>query len=218
MAKNSKAPNACGSLRSAHYTARMLCLHLPCTGFHAQPWRNGGGSTREIFRSGDGDQHAELRLSLARIESDGPFSEFPGLQRQQLLVSGAGLSLEFTAGHSLRLDRPHARARYAGTPPPTARLLDGPVDVLNLIHDPTAIEAELFHRPLLGSMLFFGRPGQHWLLVLLAGQACVKGPAGPVDLEQGDACLLRGDGGRVCVEGGGELALARICRSRAESV
>lgn len=188
----------------------MLCLHLPHSGFRTQTWRNCGGCTREIFAAGGDEHQPDCRVSLARIESDGAFSAFPGLQRQQLLASGAGFTLSFEGTPPLRLDHPYALARYPGMPAPRAELLDGPVEVLNVFHRQQVITAELFHRPLLGSMLFFARPGQRWLLVLLAGHASVRGPAGSLMLEQGDACLMQGDSGRACVEGGGELGLVRI--------
>ncbi|MCG6118753.1 MAG: HutD family protein [Aquimonas sp.] len=183
---------------------------MPRSGFRTQLWRNSGGLTREIYIAGGDDGQPDCRLSLARIESDGLFSEFPGIQRQQLLVSGAGLTLDFEAAPSIPLHPPFGLARYPGTPAPCARLQDGAVEVLNLFHRPRALDAELFHRPLLGSMLFFARPTERWLLLLLAGHAQVRGPGVCLQLEQGDACLLQGESGRACVEGGGDLALVRM--------
>jgi uncharacterized protein len=40
-----------------------------------RPWRNGGGVTRELLAWPGGDDWA-LRLSVAEIERDGPFSAF----------------------------------------------------------------------------------------------------------------------------------------------
>ncbi|MEO8526020.1 MAG: HutD family protein [Caldimonas sp.] len=47
----------------------------------AQPWRNGGGVTRELLAwPGVGDWC--VRVSIADIEADGPFSTFSGVQRE----------------------------------------------------------------------------------------------------------------------------------------
>jgi environmental stress-induced protein Ves len=41
------------------------------------PWKNGGGVTRELLAwPGGGDW--QVRISVAEIEADGPFSSFPG--------------------------------------------------------------------------------------------------------------------------------------------
>ena len=188
----------------------MLCLHLPHSGYLRQPWRNGRGTTLQIYASGGTDDAPDCRLSLARIEADGPFSPFPGQRRQQMLVSGAGCTLDFPNGPSLALDRPYAMVSYAGAPAPSARLLDGPVEALNLIHQPNALDAQLRHRPLLGNMVFFARPGLRWLMLLLAGEATLSGPACRLSLASGDACLLQGESGRACLEGGAELALLQM--------
>ena len=46
----------------------------------ATPWRNGGGRTRELL-VWPSAQDWRLRLSLADIEHDGPFSAFPRITR-----------------------------------------------------------------------------------------------------------------------------------------
>ena len=57
-----------------------------------QPWRNGGGLTRELLAwPGSGDW--VLRVSVADIEADGPFSAFPGIDRWFTVLSGAGVRL-----------------------------------------------------------------------------------------------------------------------------
>ena len=46
----------------------------------AQPWRNGGGLTRELL-AWPGGEDWRLRLSVAQVTQDGPFSQFGGVQR-----------------------------------------------------------------------------------------------------------------------------------------
>ncbi len=77
------------------------------------------------------------------------------------------------------------------------------------------IDAESWHRPLVGSMVLFVEPGEHWLLHLLSGQAHCVGADG--DARIGDSLLLSTDGmrRRFAIDGGGEALIARL-RPRAE--
>ena len=52
------------------------------------PWRNGGGRTLELYKSGD-----DARISLATVASSGPFSVFPGCDRHLMLLDGTGFHL-----------------------------------------------------------------------------------------------------------------------------
>lgn len=63
------------------------------------PWKNGGGSTREIvcFPPGAGMDSFAWRISVATIAQDGPFSAFPGIDRQIMLLDGDGVQLVSTA-------------------------------------------------------------------------------------------------------------------------
>lgn len=58
------------------------------------PWKNGGGTTTELFRLPDPDGDGFLlRLSVADVEQDGPFSFFPGIDRVLLILKGNGCIL-----------------------------------------------------------------------------------------------------------------------------
>ena len=59
------------------------------------PWKNGGGSTREIvcFPPGAGMDSFAWRISVATISQAGPFSAFPGIDRQIMLLDGDGVQL-----------------------------------------------------------------------------------------------------------------------------
>src|ERR1700720_3517473 len=59
------------------------------------PWKNGGGSTTEIAAAPEGASLDifDWRISMARVASDGPFSDFPGIDRTLAVVSGHGLAL-----------------------------------------------------------------------------------------------------------------------------
>lgn len=96
-----------------------------------QAWRNGGGITHEMATwPADGDWC--WRVSVARIDRDGPFSVFAGVQRWFAVLEGQGVELCWTDA-TLRLgvsDDPHT---FPGEHPCDARLLDGPTLDFNLM-------------------------------------------------------------------------------------
>jgi environmental stress-induced protein Ves len=61
------------------------------------PWKNGGGVTREVAAWPPGAGFAELdwRISIASVTREGPFSIFPGVDRELVVLDGAlRLSIE----------------------------------------------------------------------------------------------------------------------------
>ncbi|MEF2147462.1 HutD/Ves family protein [Aquilutibacter rugosus] len=58
---------------------------LPTDSFVPIPWKNGGGITLDIFRGRGLERVAgddwDWRLSMARLDGDGPFSAFDGIDR-----------------------------------------------------------------------------------------------------------------------------------------
>jgi environmental stress-induced protein Ves len=94
-------------------------------------WRNGGGLTRELLAWPDA-RAWQVRVSVAEIERDGPFSGFPGVERWFAVLKGAGVELDF-AGRRVRLTRNDAPLRFDGAAAPGCRLLDGPTRDLNLM-------------------------------------------------------------------------------------
>lgn len=61
--------------------------------FIEMPWKNGGGITTELLRIPKESENFTLRLSLARVSTDGPFSHFPGIDRLLLILQGEGVKL-----------------------------------------------------------------------------------------------------------------------------
>jgi environmental stress-induced protein Ves len=57
------------------------------------PWANGRGTTVEMLRE-EGPEGLRLRLSMASVVEDGPFSVFPGIERNLTVISGPGFRLE----------------------------------------------------------------------------------------------------------------------------
>lgn len=95
------------------------------------PWRNGGGRTRELLALPAASDW-KLRLSLADIDADGPFSAFPGIERWFAVLSGAGVVLHFAA-NDRRLDTHSEPLEFDGAAAPGCTLVSGPTRDLNLM-------------------------------------------------------------------------------------
>jgi len=75
-----------------------------------------------------------------------------------------------------------------------------------------AIDAQLWHRPLVGPMVIFIDPGATWAVHLIAGSARFADDSGLPQLAAGDTAFMRADEQRRrhVLEGGGEALLIRI--------
>jgi len=106
------------------------------------PWKNGGGTTRELALRQDA-KGLVWRLSLADIAQDGAFSPFDGLRRIHTIIEGQGLILH-GADQQLAA-RPLQPLSFDGGLDLTARLTCGPCRAVNLIYDPArvAVSAEV---------------------------------------------------------------------------
>ena len=94
----------------------------------AQRWRNNGGWTRELLAWPPG-QDWELRISVADIEADGPFSAFAGVERWFAVLHGAGVDL---AGQVLT--QASELFAFSGDEALSCHLLDGMTRDFNLMH------------------------------------------------------------------------------------
>jgi uncharacterized protein len=70
-----------------------MMRHLTPADYVAMPWANGRGTTVEMLRENRQDGGLLLRLSMASVVEDGPFSIFPGVERNLTVISGPGFDL-----------------------------------------------------------------------------------------------------------------------------
>jgi uncharacterized protein len=96
-----------------------------------QPWRNGGGVTRELF-AWPSTLDWQVRVSVADIERDGPFSALPDVERWFAVVQGGGVALRF-GGRREALGTDSGPLRFRGSEPPRCELLGGATRALNLM-------------------------------------------------------------------------------------
>lgn len=98
------------------------------------PWRNGGGVTREVAASPSGSGFADFdwRISIASVTRGGPFSVFPGADRELAVLAGElRLSIE---GHADVIVRPRSPSiHFPGEVPCVGDPGDAPVTDLNVM-------------------------------------------------------------------------------------
>ena len=97
----------------------------------SQPWRNGGGVTRPLLVSPRGDRW-QVRVSVADVAANGPFSRFPGVQRWFAVLDGAGVVLTLGSTEH-RVDAGSDAFSFRGDLAVRCRLVDGPTRDLNLM-------------------------------------------------------------------------------------
>ncbi|MCZ4352135.1 HutD family protein [Roseovarius aestuarii] len=105
----------------------------------ATPWVNGAGTRQELAASAL--EGIPWRFSSAQIDRDCPFSTYPGLARQHVIVDGLGTCL---TGAGIDLDViPLSPVAFDGDTALECRLKDGPCTAMNVVYDPAHIRAEL---------------------------------------------------------------------------
>jgi environmental stress-induced protein Ves len=99
------------------------------------PWKNGGGETVEIAIApeGAGIDDFDWRLSMARVETDGPFSLFAGVDRTLAVLEGEGIFLNVDGHNPFELTRSTAPLSFAADAPTRAALIAGQITDLNMM-------------------------------------------------------------------------------------
>lgn len=103
--------------------------------YQRMPWKNGGGTTTEIFKATDAEGRMHWRLSIADVASDGPFSEFPGIDRWIMMVEGKGMELAISGLGTRRIEKAFEPLAFSGDAKTDCKLIDGPIRDFNLMVD-----------------------------------------------------------------------------------
>lgn len=189
--------------------------------YRRMPWKNGGGWTTElaVYPSESNDENTyDWRISIADIESNGPFSTFPGYDRAIALLEGIGMELRFDDAEPIRLERRLHFVRFAGETKTEGVPISGAVRDFNVIFKRDAVSADVLHRPLVGPMVFFRDAA--WFIYVADGHADAKCGDQRCTLEKGASIVLLAEPGaqRVVLNGGGEVVLVKITPRSLESI
>ncbi len=148
----------------------------------AMPWKNGGGTTWEVAVSppGAGLDDFDWRVSLARVEADGPFSAFPGVDRGFAVLEGEGVALAVGGAAEAAIRPGDPPFGFSADLPTVARLLGGPVTDLNAMTRRARVSHQL-HRVELAAGQRYDLPGPGVLLVHTGELAAAGETLGPLD-------------------------------------
>ena len=106
---------------------------LTSADYQRMTWKNGGGTTTEIWKAAAPAGETLWRLSIADVASDGPFSEFPGIDRWIMVISGKGMTLTIEGLGTKRLDRAFEPLFFPGDAKTDCTLIDGDIRDFNFM-------------------------------------------------------------------------------------
>ena len=108
---------------------------LRAASYRVMPWKNGGGTTTEITVSPDGAglDDFDWRVSMARVESGGPFSGFAGVDRTLAVLEGEGIVLDIAGRPPAEVTGASAPLSFPADVTTTAALISGPITDLNVM-------------------------------------------------------------------------------------
>ncbi|WP_052610321.1 HutD/Ves family protein [Bacteriovorax sp. BSW11_IV] len=109
--------------------------------FISMPWKNGGGTTREIFRYPETGEW-NFRISIAQVNQSGPFSIFNGFMRHLLLLTGKGMVLHSETGDYI-MDTPLVPYTFSGEISIDAELISGPNTDFNVFWNQALYECSI---------------------------------------------------------------------------
>lgn len=187
----------------------LRVTYIPRADQRDEAWANGAGTTTVVLREPDDDLWS-VRVSVAMVERDGPFSDLSATRRT-LVPLDAPLTLRFHDGHEQRVAR-FGAVRFDGSPAPHCSLPDGATRDFNLMLRGSA-RGEVLPRTLVDAMVLPPGSGVRWLLYLVAGHATLHAEGGrPLALHPQDAALVATDGdpARAGVDGAGEIVLVKL--------
>ena len=143
---------------------------------------------------------------MASVASEGPFSRFPGIDRQLLVLRGEGLALSIAGAAEHVLDGGSAPLAFAGELDVSSRLLGGPVTDFNAMTRRGVYTQALWRIELLPGEQVYGERFLTLLLPLQADlpytSACGGGQLAPLDallLEPGEHACSAAAAPSACV-------------------
>ncbi len=160
------------------------------------PWKNGGGSTTQIAiaPAGAALDDFDWRISSARVETAGPFSAFPGIDRSLAVLNGGALLLQPQGGQPVLLEADGAPFAFPGERAIDAALSAGPVIDFNVMTRRASWRHSLQVLHLSGTRRY-ARQADLMFVYCAQGSLRLQCRGGDIDCEADHAILVDGDDG-----------------------
>lgn len=99
------------------------------------PWKNGKGETIQIgiYPDNASLEDFDWRVSIATVDTDGPFSQFPGIDRVISILTGDGVVLSVAGHDPARLTTDSDPFAFPADVASSAALIAGPITDLNVM-------------------------------------------------------------------------------------
>lgn len=158
-------------------------------------WKSGRGITREIavHPVGADIEHFIWRTSVAEVNSDAPFSSFPGIDRHIMLLDGVGFTMTLDDDRTHALNTPFVPFAFAGESTVAVALAGGPTRDFNLMVRRTNAS---------GEVVVLREPGVYHLDATAVLLYTARG-----EVETRDGTLQAGDSCRIADAASGPVTL-----------
>ncbi|MBF9233890.1 HutD family protein [Microvirga sp. BT350] len=163
---------------------------IPASTNRRMPWKNGGGETVEIAISPTGAalDDFDWRISMARVETPGPFSIFPEVDRTLAVLDGVGMTLHFSTRDAVSLTPASAPFAFPADAHVEADLPAGAITDLNVMTRRGRVRHRL-RRLATSARTVLTCDSDELLLLVLGSSAVVRDGASEAHLASGDAVL-----------------------------
>lgn len=141
--------------------------------FTVMPWKNGKGSTTELYRIDVGSEMA-FRVSTAKVEHSGPFSDFSGYDRTLVNLGPGHLKLMIDSEDPKTLE-PLETIHFDGGAKAHCEV-SSPCDDLNIFCRKDQFFASTVVRNLKKPEFIPILANSGWLLFVVSGRLCAHGP------------------------------------------
>ena len=138
------------------------------------PWKNGRGSTIELYRVSGTDSRLDWRVSIAAVTNSGPFSAFPGYDRHIMVIEGNGMILEGGPEGSISVSPTYVPVSFSGDWDISASLIGSPLTDFNLMSRRFAFSSHLDCR-VVEDVITTGESGETSFIHVLSGVTEVDG-------------------------------------------
>ncbi|MEO7916806.1 MAG: HutD family protein [Dokdonella sp.] len=192
----------------------LTVTKIPAAECRRTLWKNGGGWTTEVAIEPAGAHLGgdfDWRVSIADIEQDGPFSIFPGVERDLFMLRGNGIELNID-GSAQRLDRALQRIHFSGDSEVHCRLLNGATRDFNVMVRARSIVAYIAATEPLQDLAIAGPIGSQWLVHCCSGDATLALDGQTIRLNAGDSARIDSpdNAGEFSISSTGRLLVVRF--------